>query len=302
MMKKRILLLLSICLIVFSSCSKNIVYDVKLSEAAEAGVFKDSALAGYTDTQKKTYENSEIETIKIGKKEIKAYMIEQTLKDEEIRNTSYLDENKQIKYIIYSSSNRFIATPYGDNQFLKEISDSELTEEKLLSYIKSYIFEYVSDFDYVQYTYSCETQLKCFSDDATWNENREGFHISTTENESVKYYVVEFVKYASNIATGSHIRIICDELGNIITFGYLIFDVDWGTPNIDDAILSDSIENFLKQNINDEYKFISFEIKSQRLIYEDNEIKLHVEVIVALKHLNEEFSTSCSFKLNLNNT
>ena len=206
------------------------------------------------------------------------------------------------KEVIYSSSNRFIATPYGDNQFLKEISDSELTEEKLLSYIKSSIFEYVSDFDYVQYTYSCETQLKCFSDDATWNENREGFHISTTENESVKYYVVEFVKYASNIATGSHIRIICDESGNIITFGYLIFDVDWGTPNIDDAILSDSIENFLKQNINDEYKYISFEIKSQRLIYEDNEIKLHVEVIVALKHLNEEFSTSCSFKLNLNNT
>lgn len=300
-MKKLIFIILIITSILSVSCNEDHdnVYEVKLTMGIEGGIFKSSSeIYEIDDVTTNVTVDSEEKVINVGNCKINAKLMEERTYKNSGKQYIYQSNDGNIRYGVSETSDSFYIAAQNDVS-LSEYDEDNLTEEKLINHVKSYIDKYIGK-DYIaQYTYSCSTSVITVNDESAWRENKSGFYISDSKNEHIVYYNMEFIKYVNGIQTADRIEVQSDNYGNIKRFYFNKYDADWSSVAVDQTKVNESLESFLNRNINSEYDIVSYEIQKQYLTYMQSKIYLSVDVGVTLNGNDNEFVVLCPLRISV---
>lgn len=300
-MKKLIFIILIITSILSVSCNedRDNVYEVKLTMGIEGGIFKSSSeIYEIDDVTTNVTVDSEEKVINVGNCKINAKLMEERTYKNSGKQYIYQSNDGNIRYGVSETSDSFYIAAQNDVS-LSEYDEDNLTEEKLINHVKSYIDKYIGK-DYIaQYTYSCSTSVITVNDESAWRENKSGFYISDSKNEHIVYYNMEFIKYVNGIQTADRIEVQSDNYGNIKRFYFNKYDADWSSVAVDQTKVNESLESFLNRNINSEYDIVSYEIQKQYLTYMQSKIYLSVDVGVTLNGNDNELVVLCPLRISV---
>ena len=300
-MKKLIFIILIITSILSVSCNEDHdnVYEVKLTMGIEGGIFKSSSeIYEIDDVTTNVTVDSEEKVINVGNCKINAKLMEERTYKNSGKQYIYQSNDGNIRYGLSETSDSFYIAAQNDVN-LSEYDEDNLTEEKLINHVKSYIDKYIGKDDIAQYTYSCSTSVITVNDESAWRENKSGFYISDSKNEHIVYYNMEFIKYVNGIQTADRIEVQSDNYGNIKRFYFNKYDADWSSVAVDQTKVNESLESFLNRNINSEYDIVSYEIQKQYLTYMQSKIYLSVDVEVTLNGHDNEFVVLCPLRISV---
>ncbi len=300
-MKKLIFIILIITSILSVSCNEDHdnVYEVKLTMGIEGGIFKSSSeIYEIDDVTTNVTVDSEEKVINVGNCKINAKLMEERTYKNSGKQYIYQSNDGNIRYGLSETSDSFYIAAQNDVN-LSEYDEDNLTEEKLINHVKSYIDKYIGK-DYIaQYTYSCSTSVITVNDESAWRENKSGFYISDSKNEQIVYYNMEFIKYVNGMQTADRIEVQCDNYGNVKRFYFNKYDADWSSVTVDQTKVIESLESFLNRNINSEYDIVSYEIQKQYLTYMQSKIYLSVDVGVTLNGNDNELVVLCPLRISV---
>lgn len=278
----------------------NDLYSVALYGDTESDIFKKEVYKYETDKVIKSdvFEIPVEKDLQIGNFKTTANLVKSEQFENFTKNT-YLSIDNTKEYRINTDSTFFQILAKND-AVLSHIGDAKLTEDNLVKHVKAYIKDILGDVDYSKYTYSCSTFLNVHSENGSYGDTRDGFAVSTNENEELCSYKVKFVKYCNGIETIDKITVNCDKKGNITNFWRYNYDMDWDSVEIDQDKVTDSIVHYIQNNTLSKYKVKDFEIESQTLTVKNGEVKLSVTVRLRLTADGvNEYSVLCNFIVDL---
>lgn len=207
----------------------------------------------------------------------------------------FYNEDQTIKIQKELNSASFIIQSIGDIS-LQDYSFSSLTEQNLILAVQSYIKTYINDINFQNFRYQCSTSVATITDEAAWNETKDGFYISSDNSETITCYQVSFTQYNGEIATENKINVMTDSLGNIENLYYYHYEAPWDQCEVDQVFLNQEIELFLDKYLQSQLQLISYNIKSMTLSCVNNKIALTLSVELTLKNkeYNENFVSLCA--------
>jgi len=255
------------------------------------------------ESRKKTYSVPVESTVKIGRVELSADLIEDWDYEWQFDRSVYLSKDGKVKYTLYISdatdlhkykSHCFtiaIPNPTARGTYISEYPYDEITEENVIRYIKDYMSEYVDVSILDELVFSAETRGTLTTKEGESSSHTESGIVASGDYGTDAYfksrgYTVEYSKFIEGIRTDNSVRFILDEFGNITSFTYFITSLEttiknnpeWKNGAFEDLNIQFSIAETLRWGVMKGFNISDWYIADKELSIINNKLTMAVTI------------------------